>query len=188
ALCGFLLVAMGACAPKGGVDSPGQGAPNTEEKEMNQLLSDQRSEAFTRKPADYGPFELKPEPELPCVQAEHVDVNLGNSPEVFVQAVYCQVTGKPTTDEKAYEWVQKLRTDRYTRRIDVVKHVCLEAKRTCKLVYSDPWKEQVELSGAPQKKVKRDVGAVFMFFFNCPGEVNCTMNWANTHVPGMVEK
>src|SRR5690606_21630911 len=101
---------------------------------------------------------------------------------------YCQVTGKPTTDEKAYEWVQKLRTDRYTRRIDVVKHVCLEAKRTCKLVYSDPWKEQVELSGAPQKKVKRDVGAVFMFFFNCPGEVNCTMNWANTHVPGMVEK
>lgn len=139
-------------------------------------------------PPDYAPFELKAEPQLPCEMSVKVDVNLGNSPEVFVQAVYCQVTGKPATDDQVYEWTEKLRTDKFTRRIDVVKHVCLAEGRECELVYSDPWKEQVELRGAPEKKVKRDVGAVFMFFFNCPDDVNCKMSWANTHVHGMLDK
>jgi hypothetical protein len=54
-----------------------------------------------------------------------------------------------------------------------------------KLRYSDPWESQPELGGAPDKKNPRDVGAVFMFFFNCPGGVNCGMDWANTHAVGM---
>jgi hypothetical protein len=137
---------------------------------------------------EYAPFELKPEPQVPCVQAEHVDVNLGNAPEVFVQAAYCQVKGKPAADEEVAKWAQKLRHDKYTRRIDVVKHLCIEDGRDCQLVYSDPWKSQVELAGAPQRKVKREVGAVWMFFFNCPGQTNCEMHWANTHAPGMAEK
>jgi hypothetical protein len=41
------------------------------------------------------------------------------------------------------------------------------------------------LGPAPEKNVKRDIGAVCMFFFSCPGKTNCEMNWANTHAPGM---
>jgi hypothetical protein len=31
----------------------------------------------------------------------------------------------------------------------------------------------------------RDIGAVLMFFNDCPGGVNCSMDWANTHAEGM---
>jgi hypothetical protein len=29
---------------------------------------------------------------------------------------------------------------------------------------------------------------VFMFFFSCPDDTNCKMDWANTHTPGMLHK
>lgn len=136
---------------------------------------------------DYGPFRLKPEPNVPCARAEKVDVNLGHAPEVFVRAAYCQVHGQQPPQEVVQTWADKLRSHKLTRRVDVVRAFCKEANRACDLVYSDPWESQVELSGAPERKVKREIGAVCMFFFNCPGGVNCGMNWANTHAVGMAE-
>ncbi len=137
---------------------------------------------------DYAPFELKPEPELPCQRADEIDANLGNSPEVFVQAAYCQITGKPATHEEVRKWTDKLRKGKQTRRIDVIYQLCIDTNRECKIVYSDPWVKQVELRGAPEKRVKRDIGAVLMFFFSCPQDVNCRTRWANTHVHGMADK
>src|SRR5579859_6096721 len=45
-------------------------------------------------PATPSLFHLKPEWEGPCARAETVDVNLGNSPEAFVRAAHCQITGQ----------------------------------------------------------------------------------------------
>ncbi|MDI3289943.1 DUF5010 domain-containing protein [Polyangium sp. 15x6] len=137
---------------------------------------------------DLGPFKLKPEWSGPCQRAEVVDVNLGHAPENFVRAAYCQITGKEPSAEIVRSWAEKLSTQARTRRIDVVRSICEEEKRICQLAYSDPWENHPELTGAPVKKVKRDVGAVFMYFFNCPNEVNCKMDWANTHAPGMAEE
>ncbi|HVJ22036.1 MAG TPA: DUF5010 domain-containing protein, partial [Polyangiaceae bacterium] len=84
------------------------------------------------------------------------------------------------------------------RRIDVVLTLCKETDRKCactddkctsQLTYSDPWATNPDVMGPPAiKKAKRDIGAVFMFFFNCPDAVNCKMDWANTHSPGMAQK
>ena len=136
---------------------------------------------------DYGAFKLKPEPEVPCQVAEKIDVNLGHSPEAFVQAAHCQVHGKAAPQAVVTEWAAKLREGKLTRRVDVVRQFCADAKRSCELVYSDPWESQPELSGAPERAVNREVGAVCMFFFHCPDGVNCKMNWANTHALGMAE-
>ncbi|MEA2697413.1 MAG: hypothetical protein QOI66_1684, partial [Myxococcales bacterium] len=133
----------------------------------------------------YGPFKLKPDFAGPCARAEVVDVNLGNTPETFVHAAHCQITGQPPPDALVATWAQRMRDEYYVRRIDVVRTLCADNKRECKLSYSDPWVAQEELTGAPERHSKRDVGAVFMFFFDCPGKVNCDMDWANTHAPGM---
>jgi Domain of unknown function (DUF5010) len=134
---------------------------------------------------DLGPFKLKPEWSGPCQRAEVVDVNLGHTPEAFVRAAHCQVTGKEPSPESARVWAEMLRNKPRARRIDVVLTLCGEEKRTCQLAYSDPWENHPDLTGPPVKKVKRDIGAVCMFFFNCPGEPNCHMDWANTHAAGM---
>ncbi len=134
---------------------------------------------------DLGPFKLKPEWSGPCQRADVVDVNLGQAPEAFVRAAYCQIAGKEPPPETVHGWAEKLRTKPKTRRIDVVLALCGDEKRKCKLAYSDPWENHPELTDAPVKKVKRDIGAVCMFFFNCPGEPNCGMDWANTHASGM---
>ena len=134
---------------------------------------------------DLGPFKLKPEWSGPCQRAEVVDVNLGNTLDGFVRAAHCQVTGKEPSPEVVHGWTEKLKSKPRTRRIDVVLGLCGEEKRSCKLTYSDPWETHPELTDAPVKKVKRDIGAVCMFFFNCPGEPNCGMDWANTHASGM---
>jgi hypothetical protein len=76
----------------------------------------------------------------------------------------------------------------YVRRVDVVRALCADAKRDCKLTYSDPWVSQPELGGPPPRHTKREIGAVLMFFFDCPRDTNCQMGWANTHAPGMNEK
>jgi hypothetical protein len=131
------------------------------------------------------PFKLKPEWEGPCARAELVDVNLGHAPATFVRAAHCQITGQPPTDATVEKWTTRMRDEYYVRRIDVVRSLCAENKRECKLAYSDPWVDQPDLGGPPERKTKREIGAVLMFFFDCPGKTNCSMDWANTHAPGM---
>ena len=119
----------------------------------------------------YGPFKLKPDFAGDCARADVIDVDLGHTPASFVRAAHCQIAGQPAPPAVVETWSQKMRDEYYVRRIDVVRSLCAQAKRECKLAYSDPWVTEVELSGAPPKNAKRDVGAVFMFFFECPGHV-----------------
>ncbi len=151
-------------------------------------VAEQRTTPKPIDEADFGPFELKPEWSGPCAKSEIVDVNVGHSPEAFVRAAHCQIAGKEPSPETVAKWADRLKTQAKTRRIDVVYALCTDNARKCELAYSDPWKAQPDLGPPPAKKLKRDVGAVFMYFFNCPNEVNCKMGWANTHAPGMAEK
>jgi Domain of unknown function (DUF5010) len=131
------------------------------------------------------PFQLKPDWDGPCARAEVVDVNLGNTPASFVRAAHCQVTGQPATDAVVTRWTERMHDEYYVRRIDVVRSLCKESQRDCQLSYSDPWVDEPDLGGPPVRNTKREVGAVLMFFFDCPGKTNCSMDWANTHAPGM---
>ena len=64
--------------------------------------------------------------------------------------------------------------------------LCHASGHPLRFKYSSPWLNDPELPAPTGTKAsKRDVGAVIMFFFNCPGGVNCGMDWANTHAPGM---
>src|SRR5882724_7188481 len=46
------------------------------------------------------PFKLKPDWTGPCAKTDKVDVNLGHTPESFIRAVSCQISGKePTGDQ-----------------------------------------------------------------------------------------
>lgn len=131
-------------------------------------------------------FKLKPEFEGPIQKRERVDVNLGQTPEAFVRAAYQQINGSAPDAATVQLWADKLRDDARLRRIDVVRALAKDAGRAdVPLDYSDPWQEQVELTAPLQKTVKRDVGAVMMYFFNTPNGVNGKMDWANTHAPGM---
>jgi hypothetical protein len=130
-------------------------------------------------------FVLKPDWEGPPARADAVDVNLGHSPESFVRAAYGQITGREAPDEVVARWAGRLCNGGHVRRVDVVRALAAEHERRIELVYSDPWRAHPELVGAPVRRAKRDVGAVFMFFFDCPGGVNCGMDWANTHALGM---
>ena len=134
-----------------------------------------------------GSFVLKPEWQGPCARSATIDVNLGHTPEAFVNAAHYQITGEPAPPALVRSWSERLRRDEHVRRIDVVRALCDEQRRPYELTYSDPWLSQPVLEGAPERRVARDVGAVFMFFFGCPGGVNCEMNWANTHALGMNE-
>jgi hypothetical protein len=130
-------------------------------------------------------FRLKPEWQGPCARADVVDVNLGHAPEAFVGAAYGQITGRQAPAPLVDLWARRLREERHVRRVDVVRALAAAQNRHVALAYSDPWCAQPPALGAPQRATGRDVGAVFMFFFNCPGGVNCAMDWANTHAPGM---
>src|SRR5579863_5369617 len=116
-------------------------------------------------------FKLKPEWNGPCARAEPVDVNLGNAPESFVRAAFCQIVGQEPPANVVESWSAKLVHDPHVRRIDVVRSLCADNKREAKLRYSDPWVSQPDLLDAPIHRSGRDVGAVLMFFFNCPGGV-----------------
>jgi hypothetical protein len=131
------------------------------------------------------PFKLKPDWTGPCAKTDKVDINLGHTPESFIRAVSCQITGKEPTDEQLKQWSEKLVKGPNVRRVDVARTMCLQGSRRCEFVYSDPWEAQPELGDAPEIKAKREIGAVLMFFFDCPGKTNCSMDWANTHAPGM---
>lgn len=133
-------------------------------------------------------FELGPEFSGPCVRTDTVDVNLGHSPEAFVRAAHCQINGGEPEAALVQRWAGELRTVSHVRRIDVVRSLCLEASRQCTLSYSDPWQAQVSLTDSCQRKGARDVGAVLMYWSDCPGGANCQMDWANTHTHGMIER
>jgi hypothetical protein len=144
-----------------------------------------QSATVTAPPQAPSPFHLKPEWQGPCARTDTVDVNLGNAPEVFVRAAYCQITGQEPPSKTVEQWSARLRQDAHVRRIDVVRAIAAEQKREIKLSYSDPWLTEPELLDAPVRQTKRDIGAVCMFFFSCPAGTNCEMNWANTHALGM---
>jgi hypothetical protein len=120
-----------------------------------------------------------------CTRSDTVDVNLGNAPEAFVRAAHCQITGQEPEQSVIAEWSDQLRSTGHVRRIDVVRSLCMAAGRQCALSYSDPWQEQVSLTASCERTGTRDMGAVFMFWSDCPNRANCTMNWANTHASGM---
>ena len=120
-----------------------------------------------------------------CAKANSIDVNLGNTAKTFVDAAYCQVFGTPPSADIETEWVTKLTTLTYVSRIDAVLGFCKDAARNCTLSYSDPWLTQPDLTTPCTRSGTRDMGAVLMFFNDCPGGVNCSMDWANTHAAGM---
>ncbi len=131
-------------------------------------------------------FTLRGEWTGPCHAASGaIDVNLGNSPESFVAAAYCQIAGTEPSPSTISNWAGQLRTLSYVRRIDVVRTLCQQAGKTCALTYSDPWLNDPPLTKPCARTNSRDVGAVMMFFFGCPGKNNCGMDWANTHAYGM---
>jgi hypothetical protein len=137
-------------------------------------------------PASATVFQLKPEWAGPCQAAATVDVNLGNSPENFVKACNCQITGALPPPQVVSQWAQQLRTDPRLRRVDVARSLEAAANKRLPFVYSNPWANDPELPPAgPKKTNHRDIGAITMFFFNCPGGVNCGMDWASAHVDGM---
>jgi hypothetical protein len=130
-------------------------------------------------------FQLKPEWQGPCERKDVVDVNLGNGAEEFVRAAACQVTGAEPSADTVALLANQLRTVKHVRRVDVVRTLCQQAARNCTLHYSDPWLAQVDLTAPCQRKGTRDLGAVMMYWSDCPGRVNCGMDWANTHAAGM---
>jgi hypothetical protein len=135
---------------------------------------------------DASVFMQRPEWTGPCMASTGaIDVNLGNSAESFVQAAYCQINGNEPSSAVVANWANQLRTAGYVRRVDVVRSLCQQAGKACTLAYSDPWTTDAPHTETCTKKTGRDVGAVMMFFFTCPGPPNCGLDWANTHAWGM---
>jgi hypothetical protein len=130
-------------------------------------------------------FALRPEWAGPCEQSDPVDVNLGNDPKVFVRAAQCQINGTEADEATQAEFAEQLRSVEHVRRVDVVRTLCTRAKRNCTLNYSDPWEQEVELTAACKRKGSRELGAVLMYWSECPSGVNCGLDWANTHAAGM---
>ena len=130
-------------------------------------------------------FQLKPEWAGPCQASASVDVNLGNSPENFIKACGCQINGSVPAAQFVTQWAQRLRTDPRLRRVDVVRSFMQAAHKQLPLTYSDPWANDPELPPRAPRRTGRDIGAITMFFFHCPGGVNCGMDWASAHVDGM---
>lgn len=145
------------------------------------------------RPADTAPappsdFELKPETDPAALtRSETVDLNLGSNPEQFVRCLWRQLTGAEPDAEWTLAQAALLGTPEFPRRIDLALALAEEAGRTgAEWAYSDPWAAQVPLSGGPDKRLDRDVGAVFMFFFTSPQKPNGGTGWANNHAPGML--
>ncbi len=131
------------------------------------------------------PFVLRPEWNGQISRRDVVDVNLGHTPEAFVRAAHAQLAGQAAPAGLVREWADQLRGSERLRRIDVVRSLAAQQGRTCELAFDDPWLGHPEFLGKPERGTKRQVGAVFMFFFNCPGGVNCATDWASSHALGM---
>lgn len=102
-----------------------------------------------------------------------------------MRAAQCQINGSEPDPATVSEFSEQLRTLEYVRRVDVVRTLCMRASRSCILHYTDPWQAQVDLTAACQRKGTRDLGAVLMYWSECPSGVNCGLDWANTHAAGM---
>jgi hypothetical protein len=95
--------------------------------------------------SDTNTFHLRPEWAGPCkLAAGSVDVNLGNSPEAFVRAAYCQIEGSEPGAALIADWSTRLKSSpNLVRRVDVVRTFCQNAHRgNCALEYSNPWLNQ----------------------------------------------
>jgi Domain of unknown function (DUF5010) len=165
-----------ACGPEGTATDPDTGST---------VDTNGGTPVFTPSTIGNG-YTLRPEWTGPCAETDGViDVNLGNSPESFVTAAYCQISGTMPPLATVNTWVNQLLTVSYVRRVDVVRTLCQQANKTCGLFYSNPWSTEELPTDTCARKTTRDVGAVMMFFFDCPGGTNCGMDWANTHAWGM---
>lgn len=129
-------------------------------------------------------FTLRAEFTGPCTKTNAIDINLGNSPDNFVRAAYCQVNGSEP-DDAAKAMAAQLTSTSFTRRIDVAQTFCNNANRKCTWAFSDPWTTQVDLTTPCTRSGTRDLGAVLMFFNQCPNGTNCSLTWSNTHAEGM---
>ena len=117
-----------------------------------------------------------------------LDINLGESPTDFAAACWWQLTGEHLSPAEVQSWAAKLGTPEAPRRIDLALLMAQKASVTPDIYYSDPWEKQIPLQGVPERKVKRQIGAAMMFFFNCPGLPNGSPHWCNNHAPGMVNR
>jgi hypothetical protein len=178
--CAAIAVLYCACGPEGSAVDPSTD-PVTQTSATTSAVG-----TFT--PSAIGDsYVLGPEWNGPCAaSAGAIDVDLGNSPESFVRAAYCQVTGTEPPADTITMWAAQLRTVSYVRRVDVVRTFCQQAGKACGLFYSNPWQTEALPTTACARKTTRDVGAVMMFFFDCPAGTNCAMDWANTHAWGML--
>jgi hypothetical protein len=185
----FLFFGLAACGPMGNVappDDAGAGGANGSGGSTGTAGEPIADSGKPEAPVVSNEFVPRPEFAGPCSGAQGaIDVDLGNAPEAFVRAAYCQVNGVEPPAGVVDMWSTQLRTIAYVRRVDVVRTFCRDAGRTCTLSYSDPWATDVLLEAPCTRKTARDLGAVFMFFSECPGGTNCGMDWANTHAAGM---
>jgi hypothetical protein len=118
----------------------------------------------------------------------YVDVDLGNTPFTFAKSLWYQLTGELPTESQLEQWIQFQKSPIGKRRIDLAVSMASSFGKSPRYIYSDPWQMQQEAGRYQQKKVKRALGAVLMYFFNCPKDtVNSKPAWANNHVPGMTE-
>jgi hypothetical protein len=178
---GAATLFVGACGGYGTAAPPGAGGSSGGMDAAVDVAAAPRLDA-TATPD----FQPRAEFTGPCTLSPgEIDVNLGNSPEAFVRAAYCQINGAEPPADTVTTWAAQLRTVGYVRRVDVVRTLCTAAKRGCALTYSDPWQADIPLSPTCTRKTTRDLGAVLMFFSECPNGVNCGMDWANTHASGM---
>lgn len=174
-----LIAVLPACS-RGGYD-PEQ---NTDEPMM--AADTCAATSATQTVTADGDFVLRPEWDCECKKANgSIDVNLGNAPEAFVRAAHCQITGTEPDAATVAELSEQLRSVPYVRRVDVARTLCMRASKSCTLNYTDPWQTQVDLTTPCVRKGTRDLGAVLMYWSECPAGVNCGLDWANTHVPGM---
>ncbi|MDG2489068.1 MAG: DUF5010 domain-containing protein [Roseibacillus sp.] len=132
------------------------------------------------------PFALKPTVDLErlSMSATH-DLNLGESPSIFIKALWKQFTGRIPEQDLVREYSSQMRSGTFRRRIDLGIALAEKAGVKPRWQYSDPWQIQTVLEPNTTKKLARDVGAVFMFFFTSPEGPNGGPGWANNHVPGM---
>jgi hypothetical protein len=137
-------------------------------------------------PANARPFVLRPDWNGQVQRREIVDVNLGHTPESFVRAAHAQVTGQVAPDALVKRWARELRASPRLRRVDLVRTLGKEADRRLELSYGDPWQAHPELHGTLERGTQRQVGAVFMFYFDGAGCSRAVAE-ANTHALGMAQ-
>ena len=118
------------------------------------------------------PFVLRPDWNGLVQQREVVDVNLGHTPESFVRAAHAQITGQAAPEAQVKRWARELRENPRLRRVDLVRLLAKESDRfgpagrgaptPLQLCYGDPWQAHPQLLGAPERRTKREVGAILV--------------------------